>query len=166
MNDIRRPCIPRGSQGLFLVVLVLLLAGGVRAQPEQLVAAWGVNAGHSISPTDRGFQIEAFYDIPIGHVYFSPGAKVMFSGNAMFSIDTRVRFPLIGDWLLFGFGGNVMVWEDRASIGIPLEFTHPISLLPRLQLNTGITATPHFFLGKEKDGVLYTAFLGIRSPLM
>jgi hypothetical protein len=84
----------------------------------------------------------------------------------MFSVETRIRFPLISDWLLFGFGGDVMIWEDRASIGIPLEFSHPIDLVPRFQLNTGFAVTPHFFLGKEKDGVMFTAFVGLRSPLL
>jgi hypothetical protein len=166
MFELNRPCNPRGLQGLFLIAVILLLSSGANAQSSQLVAAWGCNGGYSSSPTDKGPQIEGFYDIPIGHVLFSPGMKVMFSENSMFSVDTRVRFPLIGDRLLFGFGGNVMIWEDRASIGIPLEFTYPITLMHRLQLNTGIHVTPHFFLGKEKDGVMYTAFIGIRSPLL
>ncbi len=166
MFELTRPCIARGLQGLFLIVAILLLSSGVRAQSSPLVAAWGFNGGYATSPTDRGLQIEAFYDIPIGHVFFSPGMKVMFSENSMFSVDTRIRFPLFSDWLLFGFGGSVMIWEDRASIGIPLEFSHPIQLMPRLQLNTGVHVTPHFFIGKEKDGVMYTFFIGIRSPLL
>jgi hypothetical protein len=166
MRELTRPCNLRGLQGLFFIVAILLLTSGVRAQSPPLVAAWGFNGGFSAAPTSKGPQIEAFYDVPIGHVLFSPGIKVMFSDNSMFSMDTRIRFRLFSDWLLFGFGGNLMVWEDRAAIGIPLEFSHAIQLKPRFQLNTGIHVTPHFFIGKEKDGVMYTAFIGIRFPLL
>jgi hypothetical protein len=159
-----RPCIPSGSRGLFLIAALLCCVA--RPAQAQLIAGFGANAGYSHAPTDAGMQIEAFYDVPIGLLYFSPGVKVMFSDNSMFSVDTRIRFPLFGSNLHLGFGGNVMIWEDRASIGVPIEFTYPVPLAPRLQLNTGVAVTPHFFLGKEKDGVMYSAFIGIRSPVL
>ena len=131
-----------------------------------MIAAWGVNAGHSFSNTDDGFTVDAFYDVPIGSVYFSPGMRVMFSVNSMFSVETRVRFELIAERLLLGAGANVMIWEDRAAIGIPVELTAPIRLLSRLQLNPGVAFVPHFFLGKEKDGALTTVFVGLRVPVL
>lgn len=150
---------------MLIVVALVCLSGSLRAQSKDLVAAWGVNGGHNISPTSNGFQLEAFYDIPIGHVFFSPGIKVMFSPNAMFSVDTRVRFPLV-DRLHLGFGGSVMIWEDRASIGVPVELSYPIDVMSRVQLNPGLAVTPHFFLGKERDGIMYSASLGLRFPLL
>lgn len=149
-----------------IAALICCFADGSRAQSSPLVAGFGANWGYSHAPTDAGWQLEAYYDVPIGLVYFSPGMKVMFSVNSMFTVDTRIRFPVFKGDLHLSAGASVMIWEDRASIGIPIEITYPVPIAPRLQLNTGVAVTPHFFLGKEKDGVMYSAFIGIRSPVL
>lgn len=134
-----------------------------------LIGAYGINGGFGVAPEQRGLLAEAYYDVPIASLYFSPGLRfLLLNPNSMFSVEVRVKAQLwSGSTLGFlSFGGNFMTWEDRANFGIPVDFSVAVPLAERLQLTVGANATPLFYLGPEKDAGMFGIFAGLRFPVL
>jgi hypothetical protein len=140
----------------------LLIVGDAAGQ--SLTPAWSVQAGYSHSKDGKGLHTEALYDVPIADLYFTPSVKILFADNSMFSIDVMVKW-LLWQHAYISFGGSVMTWEDRASIGVPVDIGYILPVSSYVELDIGINATPFFFLGPEKDGAMFGIFAGLRIPV-
>ena len=112
------------------------------ATPDSSVAirpsmrsAFGIRAGWvGFTQREPKLAVNAFYQVPIGSVLFSPEVSlltvgdslaILSEGNSAFEFGVRVVVPFTprgstGTEMFGGFGLGLTVWGDRASANIPL----------------------------------------------
>jgi hypothetical protein len=131
--------------------------------------AFGVRVGNGAITKDRAYTVlNAFYDIPIGHIVFSPELKFFLADPIAFGMETRFKFGLWQTNLLRASGSistEVEVWENRMSIGLPVSLLFDLPISDWLEFELMGTASPMLFLGVNGRAIFFGIFAGVRIPV-
>jgi hypothetical protein len=160
-------------------VLVIVSCGlqvvSARAQEK----AYGVRAGLVAISHGEGNHgmFDAFYDVPIGDVIFSPELVVISSAHSeepAFGLEMMFRRYLMkSNWnMTLDAGAQFVVWDTittaggppkRAHIGVPLRLAGQVPIHGKAEIEVMLTYTPLFFLGAQAYyRSLFGALAGIR----
>jgi hypothetical protein len=160
------------------------LRDSITSSDQQLTApitsAFGFRLGAAyFNDGEAKFVTHAYYQIPIGAVLLSPGLVLMTGGNGLsaysefnssFGLELWFIFPgqrkkkLGGNESFGSFGGEFMIWGDRASAGVPIAYSYDLGISNSTSLELTAMITPLIFLGGEGTRVYFSILAGLRFP--
>lgn len=145
------------------LVLLILFSRGAAAQNVEDRAAFGLDGAWDVFTGSSALSGEAYYDVPIRDVIFTPFFRYTYRENSIFSVGARtgVLFGSTGQYYL-GAGFGFMTWEDDASMSIPIVFRAIARVSRIVSITGGANLTPYVFLNDRGWSQYYGLFLGLR----
>jgi hypothetical protein len=128
-------------------------------------ARFGIEAMKDSMPRSR---FEAFYDVPIGDVLFTPEAHISGFENLAFGIAPQVKMGLskssrVTPFISLGF--DFTVWPNDVTMGPILTASLATTVVEPVQLELTGEVHPLWYLGTGHRAILFGILAGIRIPV-